>query len=206
MWPPSLAWYSSDSAQQTFSGSQRGTVIASAATGFEHPDEFGDRPVVLGHVLEDLRGDDAVESAVGVGQVQRIALDRLALRRCGRLALLLHRLQDLVDVVEIGDVLVEADDIGAAPVCLEGVPARAAADVDHLRAGTDTEPVEVDGQHFATRSQARSYTATVCAATDSQLNTSSARRRPFVAEAAQFQRRVEQFAEHRWSARRRRPA
>ena len=75
---------------------------------------------------------------------------------CGHLALVLHRLQDLVDVVEVGGVLVERDDVGATPVGLEGVPACAAAHVDHLGACTDAEPVEVDGQHAATRSQARS--------------------------------------------------
>src|SRR5690606_31554745 len=74
--------------------------------------------------------------------------------------------------------LVESDHIGATPERLERVAAGAAADVDHLGTGADTEPVEVHGQHVATLSQALSYTATVCAATDSQLKTSSARRRP----------------------------
>ena len=105
-------------------------------------------------MLEDLGGDHAVEGAVGVWQVESIALDRLGLAPMRRLALLLHRLQDLVDVVEIGGALVEGDDVGAAPVRLEGVPARAAADVDHLGACADAEPVEVDGQHVATRFQA----------------------------------------------------
>ncbi len=74
----------------------------------------------------------------------------------GHLALVLHRLHDLVDVVEIGGVLVERDDVRAAAVGLETVPARAAAHVDHLHACANREPVEVDGQHVATRSQARS--------------------------------------------------
>ena len=107
-------------------------------------------------MLEDLRCDDAVESAVGVRQFECIALDRLGPRRLGHLALVLHRLQDLVDVVEVGGVLVEPDDVGAAPVGLEGVPARAAAHVDHLCARPDAEPIEVDGQHCPTRARARS--------------------------------------------------
>src|SRR6478752_5258715 len=149
-----------------------------STTGFEDPNQFGDRLVVLRDVLEDLGGDDTVERAVGVGQIKSITLDHFAFRRGGRLTLLLHRLQDLVDIVEIRDVLVEADHVGAAPERFEGMTARAAADVDHLGSGADPEAVEVHGQHVATLSRARSYTATVCAATDSQLNTSSARRRP----------------------------
>jgi hypothetical protein len=116
------------------------------------PDKFGDRPVVLGDVLEDLRRDDAVENAVRVRQLERIALYGLGPGRRGHLTLCLHRLQDLVDVVEVGGVLVECDDVRAALVRLEAVPARAAAHIDHLRAGADAEPVEVDGQHAIARS------------------------------------------------------
>ncbi len=61
-----MAWYSSDNTQHTFSGSHRGTVIASDATGFENPDKFGDRPVVLWNVFQDLRRDDAVENIVRI--------------------------------------------------------------------------------------------------------------------------------------------
>src|SRR5689334_17144580 len=106
MWPPSLAWYLSDSTQHTFSGSHRATV-------FQHPDQFADGPVVLGDVLEDLRCDDAVESAVGIRQVERVALDSFGPRRRRHLALVLHRLQYLVDVVEVGRALVERDHVGA---------------------------------------------------------------------------------------------
>ena len=111
----------------------------------------------------------------------------------------------VVDVVELGGVLVEGDDVGAAPVRLEAVPARAAADVDHLGAGTDAEPVEVDGQHgsplpgvvASRRSRNGPFVdATVCAATDSQLNTSTARAATGRAKALQLVGGVEQFAEH----------
>src|SRR5689334_9700960 len=149
MWPPSLAWYSSDSAQHSRSDGHR-------ATGFENADELGDRLAVLGHVLEDLGSDDTVECAVGERQLERITLDRLGSRRRGCLALLLHRLQDFVDVVQVACVLVEGDDVGTAPERLEGVPTLPAADIDDLRARADLQPVEVDGQHWPTRVRARS--------------------------------------------------
>ena len=69
------------------------------ATGFQYPHELGNGPVVLRNMLEDLRRDNAVERAVGVRQVERVALDRLGPRGCRDLALVLHRLQNLVDVV-----------------------------------------------------------------------------------------------------------
>src|SRR5690606_18289764 len=87
--------------------------------------------------------------------------------------LLGHGLQDGVDLVEFLGVLVEGDDVCPAPVRLERVPAQPAADIDHRDTGPDAEPVIVNSQHIA-----RSYIETVCAATDSQLNTSSARCRP----------------------------
>src|SRR5882757_7467912 len=84
------------------------------STGLEHPDQFVDRALVLGNVFEDLRGDHAVEGAVDPWQVECVALDRLRLGRRGRLPLLLHCLQDRVDVVEPLAVLVEGHPVGAA--------------------------------------------------------------------------------------------
>ena len=179
MCPPSLAWYSSDSIQQTFSGSQRGTVTASRPPGLSTRISSSIARSSCGHVFEDLRGDHEVEGAVVVRQVQRVALDGLGLGRRRRLALVLHGLQDRVDVVEVLGTLVERDDVRAAPERLERVPARAAAHVDHRRcprrrrAGRSRRSA-----CLGTRFMARSYTETVCAATDSQLKTSTARRRP----------------------------
>ena len=120
------------------------------ATWFENTDEFCNGRVVLRDMLEDLRRDHTLETAVGVGQVEGVALDHLGPRRCGHLTLVLHRLQDLVDVVEVGGILVERDDVGPTAVGLEGMPACAAAHIDHLGAGADVQPIEVDGQHCAT--------------------------------------------------------
>src|SRR6266571_5079973 len=49
------------------------------------------------------------------------------LGRCGHLTLVLHRLEDLVDVIQVGCVLVECDDVCAPPECLERMPASTAA-------------------------------------------------------------------------------
>ena len=117
------------------------------AAWLEDPDQFGDRGVVGGDVLEDLGGDHAVEARVRIGQRQRIADHDLRLGRFGCLARLAHRLQQGVDVGQFGGVLVEGDDVGAAPVRLEAVPSGAAADVDDLGSRSDGEPVVVDGQH-----------------------------------------------------------
>ena len=148
------------------------------ATGLEHADQFGDRPVVRGHVLEDLRGDHAVECAVGVGQLQRVTLDRLGLaptqaprpgptspagsrrrrsvpRRPGRTRRRRRR---------------------------GGTPRRSAARPQPTSMTLVPAPIPSRSKStvsIASTRSARSYTETVCAATDSQLNTSTARRRPF---------------------------
>ena len=88
-------------------------------------------------------------------------------------------------------------DIGAAPVRLEGVPARAAADVDDLGARPDTEPVVVDGQHLATRSQRLLVHRNRLRRNGFPAEHVERAPTPVRAEPAQFQRRVEQFAEHR---------
>lgn len=119
------------------------------AADLEHPDQFGDGGVVVRDVLENLRRDDAVECLVGVGQLERVTDDHRGRRAGRRLAAVGHRAQDGVDRTQFGLVLVEGDDVGAAPVGLERVPARAAAHVDDLARRPDAQPVEIDRQHGA---------------------------------------------------------
>ena len=81
-WPPATngAWYSSDSAQQTRSGSHAGHGDGHRAAGAQHAGQLGDGRGVVGDVLEHLGGDDAVEGAVGEGQPGGVALHRAGQR------------------------------------------------------------------------------------------------------------------------------
>ena len=65
------------------------------------------------------------------------------------LAGLLHRREPLGDLADLLAVPVEGHDLRAAPVALEGVPAGAAAQVEHAVARGEREAGEVDGQHVA---------------------------------------------------------
>ena len=85
--------------------------------------------------------------SVGIGQRARVADDGLGVGRRRYLAGIGHGREHRVDVAELVGVLVECHDVGAAPVRLEAVPTRTAADVDDLGAGADTETVEIDCQH-----------------------------------------------------------
>ena len=44
------------------------------AAGLEHPEDLVERPLVVGHVLEHLRGDDPVEGVVREGEVEGVAV------------------------------------------------------------------------------------------------------------------------------------
>jgi hypothetical protein len=73
------------------------------------------------------------------------------------LTLLPHRGEDLADAGELVGVHVQRDHVRAPAVHLEGMPAGAAAHVEHPLAGPEAQPVEVNGQHaFFFLSMARS--------------------------------------------------
>jgi hypothetical protein len=108
--------------------------------------------VVVVDVLEDLRGHDPVELTVGEGQLERVPLLDVGRGTLRHLAGLLHRTEQLEHARELVGVLVEGDHVGATPVHLEGVPAGAAAHVDHPVAGLQAQAVEVNGQHEYSRS------------------------------------------------------
>lgn len=117
------------------------------STGSEHPHELGDRPVVLGYVLEDLRGEHHVERRVFVGHLQDVAgLDHA--RGLGReLDIGTQRAEHLFHALELHLVEVEGCDLGTAPQGLVGVPAGSRADLDEARHGADPQPIEVNGEH-----------------------------------------------------------
>jgi hypothetical protein len=125
------------------------------ATDIEHPDQFGDRHVVPRYVFQHLGRDHAVERLVGIGQIQRVTEDRRRRRRRGRLTFLGHRLQDGLHGPQFGRIAVEGDDVGTAPVRLEGMPAGPTAHVDHLDGRPHPEPVEIDCQHWPSPGVAR---------------------------------------------------
>jgi hypothetical protein len=129
------------------------------AAGAEHPHELGDRGPVVGDVLEDLRGDHAVELAVGERHREGVALLDVGLGVGRDLPRLAHRREDVEDAGELVAVLVERDHVGAAAVHLERVPSGAAAHVEHPVAGPEAEPVEVHGQHQASWAGVSSGTA-----------------------------------------------
>ena len=83
----------------------------------------------------------------GYGRASASPTTTWALADSGASPACTHRLQDGVDVGQFLGVLVEGDHVGAAAVCLEAVPSGTAADVDHLGARPDSQPVVVNGQH-----------------------------------------------------------
>ena len=99
-------------------------------------------------MLEHLRGDDAVELAVAERQLQRVALLDVGLGALGHLAGLLHRVEQVAHTGQLVGVHVEGDHVSAAAVHLVGVPAGAAAHVEHPVARAQPEAVEVNGQHW----------------------------------------------------------
>ena len=100
-------------------------------------------------MLEHLSGDDVVEHLVGEREPRGIAVRAAAPRRgrqrggVGVADCTEHR----VHVFELGRVVVEGDDLGAAPQRLERVPARATAQVEHEVALGQAEPVVANGEH-----------------------------------------------------------
>src|ERR1700722_17490213 len=98
-------------------------------------------------MLEDLRGDDALERSIAIGQCPCVTDDGLSVRRRGCLTGIGYGAKHGVDLVQLDGVLVEGHHIGTAPISLKAVPARPAPDVDDLGAVTDTEAVEVHRQH-----------------------------------------------------------
>ena len=69
------AWYSSDSAQQIFSGSHAGMVTARVPPGLSTRVQLVEGADVVGDVLHHLAGDDAVEGVVGERQPGGVAAD-----------------------------------------------------------------------------------------------------------------------------------
>jgi hypothetical protein len=100
--PDSGAWYSADSAQQTFSGSQAGTVTASVPPGLSTRVSSASGRVV-GDVLHDLGADDAVERVVGEGKrvPSRSPRRPRRLGGFGDLAGLAHGPEEVADVAEL---------------------------------------------------------------------------------------------------------
>ena len=123
----------------------------------QHPHQLLDRVDVGVDVLEHLRGDDPVELAVGERQLQRVALLDVGLGARGHLAGLLHRVEQVAHAGELVGVHVEGDHVRAAAVHLEGVPAGAAAHVEHPVARAQPEPLEVNGQHVCSPRGSRSW-------------------------------------------------
>ena len=121
------------------------TAIGAART--EHPDQLVDGLDVSRDVLEDLGGHDPVELAVGERQREGVALLGVGLGAQGHLSGCLHRAEHVAYGGELVGVLVERDHVGAATVHLEGVPTRAAAEVEHPLPRLEAEAVEVNGQH-----------------------------------------------------------
>ena len=119
------------------------------AAGSQHPDQLLDRLDVGRDVLEHLGRDHPVELAVGEGQLERVALLDVGLGALGHLTGLPHRVEQVADAGELVGVHVEGDHVRAAPVHLEGVPAGAAAHVEHAVSRAQPEAVEVNGQHGA---------------------------------------------------------
>ena len=117
------------------------------AAGPEHPHQLVEGLEVGGDVLEDLGGDDPVELAVGEGQREGVALLDVGLGAVGHLARAPHLREHVAHPLELVDVLVEGDDVGAPAVHLERVPARSAAEVEHPLPRPETESVEVNGEH-----------------------------------------------------------
>ena len=115
----------------------------------QHPGQLAHGRRVVGDVLEDLRGDDAVEGAVGEGQRQRVALHRRGRMVRGQLPCLHHGAQRPEHLGHLVGAGVESHHRRAAARRLEGVPPEATAEVEQPVARRDAEPVVVDGQHQA---------------------------------------------------------
>jgi hypothetical protein len=123
--------------------------------GPQHPHHLGEHALVVGDVLHHLGDDHPVEALVGERQRQRVALHGGGGGARRGLARLVHRGEPAGDLAYLVPVAVQGDDVGAAPVALEGVAARAAAEVEHPVAEGEREAGEVHGQHCALLSSGR---------------------------------------------------
>ena len=128
--PPTAAgaWYSSDSIQLIFSGSQLGTVAAKAPPGPQHADDLGERAGVVGDVLEHLGRDHGVEAAVGERQPRGVAAQHADARPGGDLAGLDHRRERVARAAHLVVGEVERDHAMTA-----GGPARRRGDRSRRR-------------------------------------------------------------------------
>ena len=110
---------------------------------------------VVGNVLEDLRRDDPVERrrpANGSASASPwTAVAGMIGRQLAGLHHGGHRGPDLGHLVGPG---VESDDRGTPARRFEGMAAESAPEVEQAIAGTNTEPVVVDGQHQAASGEA----------------------------------------------------
>ena len=103
---------------------------------------------VVGDVLEDLRGDDPVEGAVGEGEVQGVALHGAGPGpRLVQLARLHHGPEGGPHPGHLVGPGVEGEHRRPAPDRLEGVATEAAAEVQDEVAGPHPQALVVDGQH-----------------------------------------------------------
>ena len=95
-------------------GSKRRHGHGNGAAGSEHPGQFRRSAAVVRDVLHHLAGDDAVEAFVGEGQPKRVTV-HAARGRTGRQRLLqLHGIEGRRGLAEIGDAVVEGDELGPA--------------------------------------------------------------------------------------------
>jgi hypothetical protein len=117
------------------------------SAGPEHADHLGEYALVVRDVLHHLGDDHDVERLVGEGQLERVTLHGGGTRTLRRLPGLLHRGEPLGDFADLLPVLVQRDDLRAAPVTLERVASRPTPEIQHTVPRGKREPGEVDGQH-----------------------------------------------------------
>ena len=129
-------------------GQPRGHGDRHGPAGPQHRGRARHGRAVVGDVLEHLGRDDPVEAGVGERQPRAIAVDAVA-ARASRPAARRHasRRTCAADVLELRRRVVERDHLRASPERLEGVPARAAPEVEDALARLQAEQVVVDGQH-----------------------------------------------------------
>ena len=134
-------------ASRSTSGSQRGTVTATVPPGRSTRTSSAIAWMSAGMCSRISAATIRSNSPSANGSDERVALLDVGLGARGHLAGLLHRAEHVAHGGELVGVLVEGDHVGAAAVHLEGVPAGAAAQVEHPLPRPEPEAVEVNGQH-----------------------------------------------------------
>src|ERR1019366_9977527 len=104
---------------------------------------------IIGNVLKDLRGDDAIESAIGERQRQRVALHGGGWMIGRQLSRLHHSGERAAHLGHFLGPRIECHHLGTTSSRLEGVASETAPEIEQVISRLHAELVVVNRQHTA---------------------------------------------------------